>query len=238
MSNTQASAASSSSNTSVMYNNPHIVIRYKQVKYDKVLNQNITKFSKANGSTIEVDCWFPLKYTEPATKKKDKCGWIGARKIQKSRGGYWQAGTGKSLHEEYYAKKWENKDSPLYEIEKVQGWNYHVSHLCHHWWCCNPDHLVREPEWINQMRKGCSCSLYSDCTCHQVWHPLLSQEIIPCIWYTPRNLQNLQIDESNLIDINFVRQGIRQELFENEDTWYEFYELVKNILNIKLWQIY
>lgn len=32
---------------------------------------------------------------------------------------------------------------------------FHVSHLCHHPDCSNPDHLVKEPEWLNILRKRC-----------------------------------------------------------------------------------
>lgn len=36
-----------------------------------------------------------------------------------------------------------------------QSRRQHVSHLCHHPWCCNPDHLCIEDEGYNRSRSFC-----------------------------------------------------------------------------------
>jgi len=43
----------------------------------------------------------------------------------------------------------ETKDEYGYPTRKQ------YSHLCHLWMCCNPSHLVLEPQWINKSRNYC-----------------------------------------------------------------------------------
>ncbi len=155
------------------------------------------RFSDGNRS---VTCWLPLTNKEPANKKKKIGDNLELRKRQDERGGYYQLNGGKSIHVHCLERKLEVEKLPVND-----RWNMHVSHKCHHWWCCNPEHLVQEPEWVNQMRKNCILCNDKDCNCDEASHPDLSMALEKCVWYTPavtKKLKKQYLDESFLVNMS------------------------------------
>lgn len=61
----------------------------------------------------------------------------------------------------------------------------HISHLCHDPRCCNPEHLHREPAWINILRKTCVARQPADCQCNQALSPYFRNKTPPCVFRTP-----------------------------------------------------
>jgi hypothetical protein len=153
------------------------------------------RFNNPGHNTLQ--CWLSLKDPQPKNKK-DKIEQVQYRAFQPKRG-YYQMGGGLSPHEYYYYQT-----NPASTPNENPNWIYNVSHLCHHWWCCNPEHLVREPEWVNILRKGCN-PFDKGCKCPRVSHPDLSSAIQPCLWYTPGALKREELDEATqLLDTEFL----------------------------------
>lgn len=147
-----------------------------------------------------ITCWLPLKNNEAPNKKTKTCDQLKMRKKQMGRGGYYQVNGGKSVHVYFLESslniKLESNDSQ---------WSLHVSHRCHHWWCCNPEHLVQEPDWVNLMRKKCILSDKKECNCDYAFHPAFNHTLKKCIWYTPATITKLGkkcLDESFLINMS------------------------------------
>jgi len=122
-----------------------------------------------------IDCWLPLKDMEPVNKKHKTGNSLAFRTPQGDRGGYFQMSNGSDVHVYMY-----NQNAPVVHV--VQNMIHHISHLCHHWWCCNPAHLVREPEWVNIFRKSCLLNHGGNCDCSSLNHPRYTTPIPPCIW--------------------------------------------------------
>lgn len=123
-----------------------------------------------------IRCWLPLKDLEPPNKKSHNFNKLSFRTAQRSRGGYYQMNGGTDVHVHMY-----KANNP--QVETVLNMDYHVSHLCHHWWCCNPAHLVNEPAWVNMFRKTCLLNHGGECDCNLLCHPRYKDQNIPkCIW--------------------------------------------------------
>lgn len=60
----------------------------------------------------------------------------------------------------------------------------HVSHLCHNPRCCNPDHLVREPAWVNILRMSCQATTKKECHCLDALAPAIAATTSRCIHRT------------------------------------------------------
>ncbi len=147
-----------------------------------------------------ITCWLPLKEIEPKNKK-DRQGLLGLRTAQSKRGNYYQMNGGKSVHVYMYEKRVGSL------VEHSSKWNYHVSHRCHHWWCCNPAHLVYEPEWVNQLRKGCTFDS-QNCNCDQANHPDLVEQLVKCIWFSS-NVEKQTLYSSKLGGNKSLVQSIK-----------------------------
>lgn len=151
------------------------------------------RYSSGNHS---ITCWLPLKETEPKNKK-DPQGLLGLRKKQPGRGNYYQMNGGESVHVYMYEK------SVGSLVKHSSKWNYHVSHRCHHWWCCNPAHLIYEPEWVNQLRKGCKFDSLN-CNCDKANHPDLIEGLLSCIWFPSSVDKETVYDDSGVADKTLV----------------------------------
>lgn len=165
-------------------------------------------------------CRLPLNEPEPPNKRR-KTGYVSLKKRQNSRGGYYQINGGKSTHvytyEQYY-----NGLNKAYG-DDIQ--DYHVSHLCHHWWCCNPEHLIYEPAFVNIARKECRLNR-GKCSCKAVTHPMLTRKPQKCIWYTPRVCESL-----TTASISFETAEEDQDKFNyKETTWEETKEEIELLL--------
>lgn len=151
----------------------------------------------------DITCLLPLKYVGSSSLEKSTIK-VCIRKLQPSRGKYFQLSGGRSLHvvmhQEYMiAEK---------ETESALGGAWpcmHVSHLCHHWWCCNPNHLVKEPDFVNIMRKSCPSPVRLDmsldfvgCQCTDLRHPKLSSAPKSCLWYTQAKVKKLALVDGGL----------------------------------------
>jgi len=60
----------------------------------------------------------------------------------------------------------------------------HISHLCHDPRCCNPLHLVREPAWVNILRKTCMARHVDECKCLSFLSPDVASRTRPCVFRT------------------------------------------------------
>lgn len=154
---------------------------------------HITVKTKCNNR--DIICWFPLCRSEPSNKKSAQ-GYVVPRKKQDSRGGYFQVGKkrseGNSLHVYYYKKSKGLTEMPPYNQEYGE-YSHHVSHLCHHWWCVNPEHIVHEPGWINQGRKDCAG--VDECVCDTFYHCSLANPPKKCLWYNKKANGKETLDE-------------------------------------------
>jgi hypothetical protein len=137
----------------------------------------------------EIFCWLPLMDKEPTNKKNRSGANLAYRTSQKSRGGYYQMNGGVDVHVFMFHTQ---------NIVDETNWNFHVSHLCHHWWCCNPKHLVKEPDWVNIFRKN--CLFKNGCDCNQLNHPRYPNVIKQCIWFNAKEPNHIQfLDEMYLV---------------------------------------
>lgn len=152
-----------------------------------------------------ITCWLPLKSSEPPNKKVKTGKELVLRARQASRGGYYQMNQGEDVHVHMYNSEFGKEPNDA-------RWSYHYSHLCHHWWCCNPQHLRREPDWVNIFRKSDdmddSGRSYS-CQCPLLSHPMYNDGTIPkCIWYNSRAKNTLatkfEYPETDLLDVEFI----------------------------------
>jgi len=114
---------------------------------------------------------------------------------------------GKDVHVYMYESK--NKQNP-----NDPRWAYNYSHLCHHWWCCNPEHIIREPDWLNIFRKSdCIENGVYQCRCTDIQHPLfVDLPIRKCIWYNWKAKCTLQelvgYSEKDLLDEDFIQSSL------------------------------
>jgi len=148
-------------------------------------------------SVRTITCWLPIK--KNSRKDVDEYAF---RTSQSTRGGYYQMNGGVDVHVHMHEA---HKPGTVMENNA----RYHVSHLCHHWWCCNPQHLHKEPDWVNIFRKGCTLDCDGGhCDCSSVTHPrFASHPIPPCIWYNSLSIKrnpSLFIDEESTMGLIYV----------------------------------
>jgi hypothetical protein len=169
-----------------------------------------------------IECWLPLTNNEPSNKKNKTGSKLKFRKIQNSRGKYYQMNGGDSTHVYFYKQKWG-------DLKTDGRWNYHVSHLCHHWWCCNPDHLVYEPEWVNQLRKCCCATYHINCDCDEAYHPQFNDQLYKCIWYTSNTLSDLDKKNSDFMVLNLSENDTARFDSKCADVRQEIKGIVDNV---------
>ncbi|MHB1267886.1 MAG: hypothetical protein ACYCY2_09850 [Acidithiobacillus ferriphilus] len=159
-----------------------------------------------------ITCWLPLNNTEPANKATKLGNKLKYRLAQQGRGGYYQLNGGESVHVYFCRQRLPNKEIPQ------DRWAYHMSHLCHHWWCCNPDHVVCEPDWVNIFRKRCVLN-ESGCDCSDLHHPRYGTPFQQCIWYNSHTMTAQHMNEVDFLDEDFLRLSLsdRQRITERVD---------------------
>lgn len=172
---------------------------------------------KAKDKTIE--CWLPLKDKEPLNKQHKTNSRWSVRKSQPSRGFYYQKNKGLSLHVYIY-----NTCNNIPEDDP--RWTYNVFHLCHHWWCCRPSHLAKEPAWVNIMRMCCK---FPQCNCDLVSHPDLKCHLKLCLWF-PSKAMSLNPDfELKTFKNIALSAHARERMMDKSDAYIN--EFVKNLLS-------
>jgi len=156
----------------------------------------------------KITCWLPLKNGEPSNKKIKTGTGLEIRIPQVSRGNYYQSNGGESVHVLMHKRA---RGEPVMSLDDI--WAYHYSHLCHNWWCCNPDHIEREPDWVNILRKS-DTGVDNNCICVKVSHPLLVNKPKPCIWFNSKTRKSINFSDE-LIEswINFSQSD--QNRFKN-----------------------
>lgn len=174
-----------------------------KIQFSKQANEFHITIQYELPDTTSIECWLPLKQAAGRllNRTSDSSGRL---YYQIGKSGY----EGYSTHEYYYELAGGSWD------KAVPSMDYHLSHLCHHWWCCNPSHLVYEPNWVNIMRQTCTISVdYMDggltaCSCTRTTHP--DFEIQPCIWPPLRWFQKHHISRRSCLDMKYMEQGRRQ----------------------------
>lgn len=194
-------------------------------------------------------CLLPLKYVGGSSIEKSPI-MVCPRKPQPSRGKYFQTNEGFSVHVDIYKKYMAAEQRTTAALGGAWTSN-HVSHLCHHWWCCNPEHLVEEPDFVNIMRKSCPSPRWSfddilraDCQCVDLVHPKLIGAPSPCLWYTPAKVKELdlvndgldptrlpgdQLKEGDFDGVKFYIHGEKKNQFKSA-TWNEVKAYIEGIV--------
>lgn len=128
------------------------------------------EYRRPGAGTIE--CWYPLELTGPEGKAKllrPRAEGYCFYALQQASGSAKKGGSTQKMkgafahHFLWFSAK--GFDVNLLEpIPNPFGGTYsvHISHLCHDPRCCNPGHVVREPAWLNILRKDCNGF---DCHC-------------------------------------------------------------------------
>lgn len=168
-----------------------------------------------------IECWLPLTNKEPANKKNKTGNNLTLRKTQPDRGGYYGTNQGDSLHVAVYKKAGLWKDD--------SSWEYHVSHLCHHWWCCNPYHMIKEPDWVNIFRKNCKAAVNGSkgCDCYKVSHDRLTNNLARCLWYPASTLSNVNI---NFLDEDFLKETLKKNIHRFLGDFNTLYKQIKSVV--------
>lgn len=171
-----------------------------------------------------ITCWLPLTNMEPKNKKIKHGNKLTVRKTQKSRGNYYGTNTGDSFH--VFAYKQEN----LWK-DKNDGFHYHISHLCHHWWCCRSLHLVQEPAWVNIFRKDCTATVDGKmpCDCTELRHERFKEKIKPCIWFPDSTLKNV----NTFLDVQFLKDIINKNASRFKNSADDVYNEIISVLGSK-----
>jgi len=157
----------------------------------------------------ELECWLPLKSTEPANKT-NKSGLVGMRTPQDDRGGYFQMGRlsspGLSAHVYYFSKAKDEAAPAAAPTPPDEYFEYHVSHRCHHWWCCRPLHTLLEPDWAN-IRRGSCKGFGALCECWKLIDQSHSHTSAPCVWFAPRFLTKNFDDAAReaMLNLDFLK---------------------------------
>ena len=164
----------------------------------------------------EIECWMPIKLTEPSNKKTPEGYWD--FRTENTQGGYFHIfDSDNYLH--IKERKAFVKTHEL--VEPVFVFGTHYSHLCHHWWCINPTHIELEPDWVNIMRKSC---IYwkkgnKSCVCNQVIHPLFPTNWKPkkCIWSNEKYRKQFPTKTFIEDDPKDFIESVKTEIEENKD---------------------
>lgn len=144
-------------------------------------------------------CHLPLRNKEPASKKIPVGKW-GLRVKPKQSDGYFQFGNEAVPGQRIHSALWFSAHST---VKKVPTW--HISHLCHNWWCCNPRHATYEPDWVNIMRKHCPfVPSEVACTCVSVKHASLRGRIPPCLFMNAETRARLGANTEDCVNLNWL----------------------------------
>lgn len=149
-------------------------------------------------------CHLPLRDMEPASKKA-KVGKWGLRVKPNAVDGYFQYGTGASKGQRIHSAVWFDANPT---VPKIASW--HISHLCHNWWCCNPAHATYEPDWINIMRKHCPFvpGLVA-CTCASLEHTSIDWQIPHCLFMNAETRARVGVATEDCVYLNWsIRAGL------------------------------
>lgn len=176
------------------------------------------KYELATKDGHEITCWIPVVSSEPSNVKTRKGLW---HFPSEGKDGYFQ--TNKSYRHH------------ITNLAKYKGSHFETqySHLCHHWWCCNPDHIAVEPQWVNMMRLD--CTFMEDvtiivteekerikrrsevsriiCECGSVTHNLFEKyTIYPCLWPNFKFFKNNSRKRNELVTTEIIKDDLSAQL--------------------------
>ena len=199
-----------------------------KIPYIEISMSDIFKIKKDHKASTKrmtsCVCHMPLKYTEPYNKKKKRKNTVAPRTNGADR--YLSIYTNSSSTSSYlHHLACSSKQVSFYYEKFISGEDSSrskysdYSHLCHNWWCINPEHIVKEPSWINNMR---SCCIHKTCKCDMVSHPDLVLKCPKCIFYS-RLLRNnildkldkeafLEVYYGNLYDLSVTNKDVIYEI--------------------------